>query len=450
MPSYRRPSFLALALLAWPAWAQLPPTAPAEDARALLLQARGLQRRGGGDDPRAAIALYRRVIELLPSSSEAHLRLSEALAESGDMEPALAEARKATELAPERPEAAAHLALLLHRRLQNDTTVLAETRQALEAASRLLPQEVEIWARLGEVAEQAKDSPTAMTAWLKVGRLRPQIAFAWEKAAYFAHNLNQYDAKREAIMSLCSGKSPDGKHLRWLEDLARDQLKAGYLGHAEDSFRLLARHFSQEPGVWENMALVQLNTSRFDEALASLKEAEKLRSTPRLALNAAFCLMNLGDLPGAEARLRKLFMEASTGPDAEKLHAEARVLLASTLLLQDRPAQLLELLQGWPETEAQAELLGLRAQARIRVQDWKGARNAAVESGGDSERQATDGEQDRRRLSGRRGSGIAGRGANRSVRHHPRRDPLRSRCRGSRGDRPVPRAARPRARRARA
>jgi Flp pilus assembly protein TadD len=361
-------------MLAGPALAQIPPAAPVEDARALLLQARGLQRRGGGNDPRAAIALYRRVIELQPASSEAHLRLSEALSESGEMEPALVEARKAVELAPERPEASAHLALLLHRRLQTDPTALPEARLALEAASKLMPQEVEIWARLGEVSEQAKDSAGALQAWLKVGRLRPQISFAWEKAAYFGHNLNQYDAKREAILALCSGRHPDSKYLRWLEDLAREQLKAGYLGHAEDSFRLLAQHFSQEPGVWENMALVQLTTSRFEEALASLQEAEKLRSTPRIALNAAFCMMNLGDLPGAETRLRNLFMEAATGPDAEKLRSEARVLLASNLLLQGRPSPLLDLLQGWPESETQPELLGIRAQARIRVQDWKGAR----------------------------------------------------------------------------
>ena len=371
--SFRPSPLLALAVLAGSAWSQQNPP-PAEDAAALLLQARGLQRRGGGDDPKGAIALYRRVIGLLPSSSEAHLRLSEALAESGDIEPALAEARQAVELAPERPEASAHLALLLHRRLQTDAAALDETRQALAAAAKLLPQEVEIWARLGEVSELAKDSPGALRAWLKVGRLRPQISFAWEKAAFFAHNLNDYDAKREAIMALCSGRNPDSKYLRWLEDLARDQLKAGYLGHAEDSFRLLARHFAQEPGVWENMALVQLNTSRFEEALASLREAEKLRSTPRLSLNAAFCMMNLGDLQGAEVRLRNLFMAPDAGADAEKLRAEARVLLASTLLLQNRPAPLLELLQGWPETESQGELLGIRAQARIRTQDWTGAR----------------------------------------------------------------------------
>ena len=361
--------FLLLVLgLAGPGWSQ-------EDARTLLLQGRALQRKGGGDDPKAAVAIFRKLIELVPDSAEAHLRLSEALQEWGASDEAVESAKRAAELAPRNGEAWAHLALLQHRRLQTNSALLPEAKKALESAAALLPQEVEVWARLGEVCEQAKDNEGALKAWLKVGRLRPQITFAWEKAAFFAHSLNRQDGKREAVMALCSAKSPDSRHLRWLEDLAREQLQAGYLGHAEDSFRLLARHFPQEASVWENMALVQLNTSRFDEALKSLKEAERLRPTPRIGLNLAFSQLNLGDLAGAEERLRRLYMDASTGAEAEKLRADSRVLLASSLMLQGRPKDLLDLLSSGPDPELQGELLGLRAQARIRTQDWTGARS---------------------------------------------------------------------------
>lgn len=350
------------------------PLAAQEDARALFLQGRALQRRGGGDDPKGAIALFRKVIELAPASAEAHLRLSEALLEWGATDEAVAPAQRAVELAPQNGEALAHLALLQHRRLQTHANLLAETKQALEAAAAQLPQEVEVWARLGEVCEQAKDDEGALRAWLKVGRLRPQITFAWEKAAFFAHNLERQDGKREAVMALCSAKSPDSRHLRWLEDLAREQLKAGYLGHAEDSFKLLARHFPKEASVWENIALVQLNTSRFDMALKSLKEAESLRPTPRIGLNLAFSLLNLGDLKGAEETLRRLHADATSGAEAEKLRADARVLYASCLMLQGRPKDLLDLLAGGAPADGQGELLALRAQARIRTEDWGGAR----------------------------------------------------------------------------
>ena len=365
-----RPSRVLLLLvlgLAGPGWSQ-------EDARTLLLQGRALQRKGGGDDPKAAVAIFRRLIELVPESAEAHLRLSEALQEWGASDEAVAPAQRATELAPRNGEAWAHLALLQHRRLQTNSALLPDAKKALESAAALLPQEVEVWARLGEVCEQGKDNEGALKAWLKVGRLRPQITFAWEKAAFFAHTLNRQDGKREAVMALCSAKSPDSRHLRWLEDLAREQLQAGYLGHAEDSFRLLARHFPQEASVWENMALVQLNTSRFDEALKSLREAERLRPTPRIGLNVAFSMLNLGDLSGAEERLRRLYQDATPGAEAEKLRSDSRVLLASSLMLQGRPKDLLDLLASGPDPELQGELLGLRAQARIRTQDWTGAR----------------------------------------------------------------------------
>ena len=89
-------------------------TAPAaEDPRALMLTARSLQFRGGGEDPKTAVLLYRKVITLVPDSAEAHLRLSESLQEAEDPEAAVAPAEKAVALAPQNAEAQAHLGLLL-------------------------------------------------------------------------------------------------------------------------------------------------------------------------------------------------------------------------------------------------------------------------------------------------------------------------------------------------
>ena len=63
--------------------------APQEDPRAMMLQARAKQRRGGGDDPQGAVQIYKRVIVLVPGSAEAHLRLSESIEETGDMDGAV-------------------------------------------------------------------------------------------------------------------------------------------------------------------------------------------------------------------------------------------------------------------------------------------------------------------------------------------------------------------------
>ena len=79
MPDYR--SMLALCLVA--------ALGSAEDVRALMLQARALQLRGGGADPASAASIYRRVVALVPESAEANIRLSEALQETQDIDGAV-------------------------------------------------------------------------------------------------------------------------------------------------------------------------------------------------------------------------------------------------------------------------------------------------------------------------------------------------------------------------
>ena len=148
MPDLRSP-LLALFLAAAPA--------SAEDVRALMLQARALQLRGGGEDPKAAAALYRRVLAQVPESAEANLRLSEALQEADEPDAAVAPARRAVELAPQNAEAQAHLALLQYQRMQKDPSLGPQAAKELRAAAQRLPLDPELWARLGEVSEQLKD-----------------------------------------------------------------------------------------------------------------------------------------------------------------------------------------------------------------------------------------------------------------------------------------------------
>lgn len=367
-----RSGLLAAALLAaGPAGAQAP--AP-EDPRTLMVQARALQRRGGGDDPSAAAALYRKVIALVPGSGEAHLRLSEALAETGDLPGALAAARKACDLAPQNAEMAANLGLLEYRRAQGDSGAYPEAKAALLRATGLLATDPELWARLAEISEGLKDRETAMKAWLQVGRLRPSVTLAWERAFAQAKEVGSYEGRRESVMAMCQARLPEGRQLRMLEDLARDQIGAGYLAHAEESFALLGRHLPTEPAVWENIALVQVRTQRFEEALKNLATAEALRATPRVRYNQALCLMNLGRYAEAEAKWRETLPEASNTSDSGNLADGARSLLGVSLYLQGKDAALLEQLAAWPETPDNGDLLALRAQALLRLQRWKEAR----------------------------------------------------------------------------
>lgn len=357
-----RSPMLAILLVAAPA--------SAEDVRALMLQARALQLRGGGANPAAAAAIYRRVLAQVPGSAEANLRLSEALQEAQDPDGAVAPARKAVALAPQNAEAQAHLALLQFQRAQKDASLAPEAARELRTASILLPQDPELWARLGEVSEQIKDSEGALRAWLRMGRLRPGFAPAWERALIHARAIQDYDGKREALMAL-NARNPEDRHLRLLEELAREQIAAGYLAHAEESFLLLASHVPQEPGLWENVSLIRLQTARYSEALETLAKAEALKPSPTLTFHTARALMNLGRFEEAERRLQGLVAQ---DVEPQWIADGAPMLYAESLLLQGKGKALLAFLKGRPpESRTAGEAQVFKTQALISLNDWKSA-----------------------------------------------------------------------------
>lgn len=362
--------------------AQAQTPSPGEDARSLLLSGRALQRRGGGGDPAAAAKLFRKALALEPRSSELHLRLSEALLESGDPEGAVAPARQATILAPRSVDAWAHLGILQSFRGRKDAEALAEAQQALRRAAQLMPSDPELWARLAEVSENRRDDATALSAWLRVGRLHPPFSIqgrsleilAWDRAAALAARLGHYEARREALMALCQTPRPEQGHLRQLEELAREQVEKGFLGHAEESFARLGDHFSQEPALWENVALLQIRAERYGEALATLLRAESLRRSPRTHFHIGLCLMNLGRFAEAEVRWQEVLEAPEIRGDA-KFQEQARLLQATALLLDGRP----ELLLGQPVDPASPpspSLQALRIQALIRTGTWPEATQA--------------------------------------------------------------------------
>lgn len=349
---------------------------PPESAKSLMLRARALQLRGGGEDPAAAAALYRRVVAQVPGSAEAHLRLSEALQEAQDLDGALAPARRAVQLAPRNAEAQANLGLLQYQRAQKDPALAPEAHRELKAATALLPQDPELWARLGEMSELTKDGTEALRAWLRLGRLRPGFTPAWERAVIHGRALQDYEGRREAVLAL-NARNPDDRHLRMLEELAREQIQAGYLAHAEESFLLLARHLPQEAALWENVALVRLQTSRFGEALESLGRAEALRKSPRLSFNTARALMNLGRFAEAEVRLAGI-LEGKV--DEGRVADGSQALYGEALLLQGKGRDLLAYLKTHAARPGVAgELQVFTCQALISLNDWKSALAALKE-----------------------------------------------------------------------
>jgi tetratricopeptide (TPR) repeat protein len=348
-----------------------------------MLQARAMQREGGGDNPQGAASLYRKVIALVPDSSQAYLRLSESLLETGGINAAVDPAVRAAELDPRSGEAWAHLGLLYYLQSQTREASRAPAVAALRKAVKLLPGDPELWTRLAETLDILKD-PSALDAWLNVGRLHPSATyrgrvladFAWERAMELAIQQKNYDARREAVLALCDRTYPEQRYLRFLEDLARDQVDSGFLGHAEDSFRILGQYLPDEPAVWENIAIIQLRTGRYEAALATLGKAESMRKSARTSFNIGLCLMKLGSFPEAEARWKALLPSLGGSPEDAALMPGVKELYATCLLLSARPRDMLDLSASWPEAASRPELLALRAQAFIQVEDWKQARAA--------------------------------------------------------------------------
>jgi tetratricopeptide (TPR) repeat protein len=365
-----------------------PPGTADADPRALMIQARSMQRDGGGNNPQGAAALYRKVIALVPNSSQAYLRLSESLLESGNQAAAVDPAVKATELDPRSGEAWAHLGLLYYVQSQSRESLRATAVAALRRAVRLLPSDPELWTRLAELQDSLRDEEGALQAWLSVGRLHPSATyrgrilsdFAWERAMELAVQRKNYEARREAVLALCDRTYPDQRYLKFLEDLARDQVDLGFLGHAEESFQLLGQYIPMEPAIWENIAIIQLRTGRFEAALQTLARAESMRKSARTSFNVGLCLMKLGSFAEAEARWKALLPTLGSSEEDQALAAGVKELYATCLLFSGRPREVLDLCASWPDAGSQPAVAALRAQALVQTQAWKPAQ-AAIKEG---------------------------------------------------------------------
>jgi tetratricopeptide (TPR) repeat protein len=357
-----------------------------ENPKHLFLQAREMQQTNGGNNSAGAIALYRKVIAALPNSSEAYLRLSEALLEVQNIDGALVAAKKAVELSPKNSEAAVNLAIIEFAIAKQSGRNADTAKAALLRAAKLSPSDPELWFRLADLCESTHDSTGALNAWLHLGGLRPAMSMgdqpvfivAYERATYLAYTLKLYKERREACIALARESGATEKHLRFLEDLAREQVEQGYLGHAEESFTLLAKRFPGDPSVWQNIALVQRQTDRFADAIQSLQKAQAIMSDPRNILQQAYCLMNLGRLLDAHTILQNLLSQPNFSEQSD-LYEYARTLLSACLLMLNRSNDLLQLMKYWTDTPENSLLSGQRAHALLQVKDFKTARIALKE-----------------------------------------------------------------------
>ena len=375
------PIFLPLALLC------ATPDAK-EDPKQLFLKARELQQANGGNNPEGAVALYRKVIAALPDSPEAHLRLSEALMEIYDLAGAHAAAKNASELAPKNAEVTTNLAIIEFAIAKRSPQNVDAAKASLLKATKLSPGDAELWLRLADLCETTQDAPGALAAWLRLANIRPPMQMgdqpvviaAYERAAFLAYTLQRYNERRESCMALAREPGAQEHHLRWLEELAREQVAQGYLGHAEESFSLLAKQLPEESSVWQNIALVQRQSNRFADAIQSLARAQEISPEPRNTVLQAFCLLNMGELDEASTILQELLYHDPQPLEQGEQQEYARGLLSASLLMLNRPKDLLMMMDSWGDVFENPVISSQRAHALILADEMASAR-AALKDG---------------------------------------------------------------------
>jgi tetratricopeptide (TPR) repeat protein len=358
-----------------------------ENPKTMFLRAREMQQSNGGNDSAGAAALLKKVVAALPDSAEAHLRLSEALLESHDIKGAFAAAKKAQELAPKNAEAATHLAIIEFALARQTGQNHESAKASLQRAAKLSPADPELWFHLVDLCESTKDGPGALEAWLQVGNLRPHMQMggqpihivAFERAAYLATALKRYAERREACLALAREADATEQHLRMLSELARDQVNQGFLGHAEESFVLLAKKIPGEATVWQNIALVQRQSDRFADAIHSLQKAQEIAPEVRNIVLQAYCLMNTGRHAEALAILTE--QHGKHGFQGESDQNEyARGLLAACFLMLDRHGELIKQFQAWGRKQESEFSKGQHAHALLKAGNLKEAR-AVIKEG---------------------------------------------------------------------
>lgn len=122
----------------------------------------------------ASVEPYRHYIALRPTDASAHLRLGLALAETGHEDAAIKHFRYAAELDAQNVVARRNLAVLMFNRREDADTVI----RLLEEASRLEPDNADIWADLGLVLSETPRKSESIPALKRALKLNPDHAAA--------------------------------------------------------------------------------------------------------------------------------------------------------------------------------------------------------------------------------------------------------------------------------
>ena len=257
----------------------------------------------------AALAAARKAVEVGAKNARAHLQLAAILKERGALDEALPHFREAATLDPHSPDAR----LLLGRALA-EKGQLEEAASLLGAASRAEPESARVALQMGYVLAKQGRLEEAMAHYRRALAQDPSSA---EAHAYMGSALatrGQWDEAIPHFELAMKGKPENGELHNWLGMALREK------GRTDEALA----HFREAVRLSPRLALAQVNLARALKQQGKLDEAERLyRQALSLEPGLAAAHNGLGSLLGARGRVPEAIMQFRAALRDEPQNAEA-------------------------------------------------------------------------------------------------------------------------------
>ena len=296
-----------------------PANDPLAESRRAFLAARTALGDGRYQD---ALALYRKVLEIVPNDPIVHLEYAQLLRDLNVPDEATRQAREAVRLDPNLAEARRLLGTLELAAADKDSSRLPAAIEELEAAHRLAPNDLGTSVTLAR-ALLAADRPNEAAAVLDdLSELAGQPAIQRLAAEAKAKSGHLRDAE-QLYRALYEADPGDREIAAALIDVYEDQDK---LDEALAVLEQLAARDSENPAVGERIVLDLARAGRFPEAeqraRAILTKRQENRAAQRLL---ATVLFERGTSAEGERILRNLMEADADDPSARRLLASEYV-----------------------------------------------------------------------------------------------------------------------------
>jgi tetratricopeptide (TPR) repeat protein len=252
------------------------------------------------DQMNAAIACFRKAIELDPKYAPAHYNLGKAVHDKGQVDTAIACFRKAVELDPKLARAHHDLGQGLRDKGQVDEAI-ACFRKAIELDPKLAGAHIDLAAIL---FGWKRDYPAAIASYRKAIKLAPKVAALYRDLAVALSRNGQVD---EAIGCYRQAIQLDPKDAVLYRDLGVALYDNGQVDEAIACHRQAIQLYPKYALAYNGLGIALARQGKLDEAIACYRQTIQLE--PKFAMahnNLAYALADQGKLDEAIACYRQV------------------------------------------------------------------------------------------------------------------------------------------------